>query len=55
MFATGYRYAKTDFRQEPDRDMDIRNAFLDILRNQTLGKNCTLFNQSHRPERLLVA
>jgi len=31
-FATGYGYAKTAFKREPDTDPDIRNAFIDISR-----------------------
>ena len=33
-FATGYGYPETAFKREPDKD--IRNAFLDTLRIQTL-------------------
>jgi len=43
-FATGYGYPKTAFKREPDTDKDVRNAFLDILRIQGLGKSCTLHN-----------
>jgi len=31
-FAAGYGYLKTAFKQKPDTDSDIRNAFIDISR-----------------------
>jgi len=43
-FATGYGYAKTALKREPDTD--IRNAFIDVSRIQTFGKRCTLHNHS---------
>ena len=46
--ATGYGYLKTTFKREPDTDKDVRNAFLNISRIQTLGKSCTLHNHSFR-------
>jgi len=54
-FAIGYGYPKPAFKQEPDTDKDIRNAFLDISRIQTLGKSCTLHNHLFsRCERILI-
>jgi len=43
-FATGYGYPKTAFKQKPDMDSDIRNAFIDISRVQTFGKSCTIIH-----------
>jgi len=43
-FATGYEYPKTTFKVEPDMDLDIRNAFIDVSRIRTFGKSCTLHN-----------
>ena len=45
-FATGYGYPKTAFKRQPETEPDIRNAFIDISRIQTFGKNCTLLNHS---------
>jgi len=45
-FATGYGYARSAFKRKPGTDLDIRNAFIDILRIQTFGKSCTLHNHS---------
>jgi len=54
-FAIGYGYPKPAFKQEPDKDKDIRNTFLDISRIQTLGKSCTLHNHLFsRGERILI-
>jgi len=41
-FAIGYGYPKTALKRDLNMDKDIRNAFLDISRIQTLGKSCTL-------------
>jgi len=43
-FATGYGYPKTAFKQKPDTDSDIRNAFIDISRVQTYGKSCKIIH-----------
>jgi len=40
--ATGCGYPKTAFKRKPDPDPDIRNAFIDVSRNQTFGKRRTL-------------
>jgi len=40
-FVTGYGYQKTAFKQKPNADPDIRNAFIDNSRVQTFGKSCT--------------
>jgi len=37
-FATGYGYPKTAFKQKPDTDPDIRNAFIDIRGFRLLEK-----------------
>jgi len=43
-FATGYGYPKSALKREPDTDLDIQNAFIDISRIYTFGKSCTLHN-----------
>jgi len=40
-FAAGYGYPKTVFKQKPEMDEDIRNAFHNIPRIQILGKSST--------------
>jgi len=45
-FTTEYGYLETAFKREPYTQKDIRNAFLDISRINTLGKSCTMHNHS---------
>jgi len=43
-FATGYGYPKTAFKRQLDMHPDISNAFIDISRIHTFGKNCTIIH-----------